>query len=209
MTREFSSSLLVKINYCQEIVRSPNWKTVIESEDIDLHIYRQSKFLADYPIIRATIRFSGYISLSQIFDAFSSFSKRRKWDTNLKMYEKFDVNNNFYHSVYEYSIYKAEFYEEKEIGLFLNSVVISFESLDRIYGQTEGTVLAHNCFSLYFIKEIQKKTEMSIFIHIDPKTELALLSKEVVYKKTKAWCESLKSHLENPTSEQSSSTKSI
>lgn len=94
------------------------------------------------------------------------------------------------HSVFEYSLYKPEFYEEVDFS-FHNSVLIGFQSSKMDFEYSPGAVACITYFSLYFVKEKEGKTCMTVYFHADPKTSLVLISKKVVTQKITMWSESL------------------
>ncbi|OMJ84341.1 hypothetical protein SteCoe_14566 [Stentor coeruleus] len=175
-------------------------KKLTETEHFSIDIFESSKYSSDFPIIKISFTLDNYVRLITIINAITTYENRHKWDSAIKLMENYiddPEKTRIIHSVFEYSLYKPEFYEECVISLFHNSVLIGFQSSNMDFEYSPGAVACITYFSLYFIKEKEGKTYMTVYLHTDPKTSLVLISKNVVTQKLTFWCENLTRYLEN------------
>lgn len=198
LNRDNNSDIWDKALYAHGI-SEVDMKKIAETEKFSIDLYESSKYSSDFPIFKISFTLDNYVRLITIINAITTYENRHKWDSAVKIMENYTKNSEktrIIHSVFEYSLYKPEFYEEYVISLFHNSVLIGFQSSKMDFEYNPGSVACITYFSLYFVKEKEGKTCMTVYFHTDPKTSLALISKKVVTQKMTMWCECLAGYLE-------------
>ncbi|OMJ67586.1 hypothetical protein SteCoe_35209 [Stentor coeruleus] len=198
LNRDKNTDIWDKALYAHGIHQN-DMKKLAETEKFSIETFESSKYSSDFPILKISFTLDNYVRLITIINAITTYENRHKWDSAIKIMENYIEDPEklkIIHSVFEYSLYKPEFYEECVTSLFHNSVLIGVQSSKMDFEYSPDTVACITYFSLYFIKEKEGKTCMTVYLHADPKTSLALISKKVVTQKIIKWSENLASYLE-------------
>lgn len=99
------------------------------------------------------------------------------------------------HTVFEYSIYQAEFFEELFLFTHEEKAGILLKSSSEGFEKNEKFIRPKTLFSLYSVKENDGNSIIEIFSKIDPKTFLAVIVVDLVKDKILDWGESFFKHL--------------
>ena len=183
-----------KLIYIQEITRERIWRDISITDYCKITRYNDSKYSTDYPVFQILIELEKITPLQSIINGICKVDDRKTWDLHLETLETLGEsheNPEIIHSIFKYSYYRPEFFEEKVLVTYYNSVILGFYSTDNVFEYSGDTVRSINYFTIYIIKEKDQKSHLSIFIHINPNTLLALVSKNIIKKKIIDWSESI------------------
>ena len=100
------------------------------------------------------------------------------------------------HTIFQYSFYKAEFLERKILATYHNGILLALYSINEDKENTEGDIHPTTYFSIYNIREKESKTQITIYLHINPNFIFAPLSKNVFKKLLLNWVELLVKSIE-------------
>ena len=187
-----------KLIYIQKITREELWKNVSITDHCNITRYNESRFSADYPVLQIHIQLDKIVTLRSIINGICIADDRKTWDFNLETLETLGDSKEtpeIVHSIFCFSYYRPEFFEEKVLFTYYSSVILGFYSTDIKFEYSHDTVHSINYFTIYIIKEEDQKSLISIFMHLNPNTLLSLVSKNVIKKKIKNWSESLRKYL--------------
>jgi hypothetical protein len=164
-----------------------NSEVLHETSCLKLETLSQGDVTIEIPVYKLSLEFPFYIPLKKILDSVLLGKTRQEWDEKLVLVEDLET---VFHSIFEYSIYSAEFYEEVFKFTHENSVGVMLRSVGG-YEKSEKFIRPVNHFTLYNISEKNENSFIEIFIKIDPKTFMAVIVQQVLKENVLAWGEKL------------------
>lgn len=183
--------IFLTLKRIERLNESNNTAVLHESSNLKLESLSQPGLQMEIPVYKLTLDFISYVSLSKIIDSILNFNVRKEWDDKLVLFEN---NENVLHSVFEYSIYSAEFYEEVFKFAHENTVGVLIRSIGG-FEKCEKFIRPFNHFCLYSITEREERSVVEIYLKIDPKTFVAIIVQEVLKENVVAWGEKLYKYL--------------
>ena len=76
---------------------------------------------------------------------------------------KINDDHSVIHTIFQYSFYRPEIFEQQIIGTLNDTVIIGLYSYNGNFKYSEGTIPLTTYFSLYFIREFEGKTQINVF----------------------------------------------
>ena len=188
-----------RFSYIENISIEDKWKTLQQNSFFHIKSYSQSKYCSEYPIIKISIYLSKTQPLASILNSIFNFENRKKWDSNIELLESIKINDDHsvIHTIFQYSFYRPEIFEQQIIGTLNDTVIIGLYSYNGNFKYSEGTIPLTTYFSLYFIREFEGKTQINVFLHFNANSAFTLNFKKLAYKRIEIWAESFRNHLES------------